>query len=128
MQIKKTILLTILIPSISLAAPLEPPAPSDNIGSAMYSIWDICKRLDSGAAGEKRTFQSPPSGPAPTGCSLNDILDKAPAKSAVGVSPNEVAAGKEYWGLTDGNWGLQTGTASAKTDPNLKPENIRAGV
>jgi formylglycine-generating enzyme required for sulfatase activity len=95
----------------------------------MYSIWDICKRLETGAAGEKRTFQSPSSGPAPTGCSLNDIMDKAPAKSATGVSPNEVAAGKEYWGLIDGNWGLQTGTAlSAKTDPNLKPENIRAGV
>jgi hypothetical protein len=129
MQIKKTILLTTLIPSISLASSLEPPAPPDNIGSAMYSIWDICKRLETGAAGEKRTFQPAPSGPVATNCSLNDIMDKAPAKSAVGVSPNEVAAGKEYWGLADGNWGLQTGTApSAKTDPNLKPENIRAGV
>jgi formylglycine-generating enzyme required for sulfatase activity len=153
MQIKKTILLTTLIPSISLAAPLEPPAPHNDIGSAMYSIWDICKRLETGATGEKRTFQAAPSGPAPTGCSLNDIMDKAPAKRAAGVSPNEVAAGKEYWGLTDGNWGLQTGTApshGAKTytpqaadqgiaagyyqgsvvkgDPNLKPENIRAGV
>jgi formylglycine-generating enzyme required for sulfatase activity len=128
MQLKKLMSLTILIPTISLASSLEPPAPPDNIGSAMYSIWDICKRLETGAAGEKRTFQSPSSGPAPTGCSLNDIMDKAPAKSATGVSPNEVAAGKEYWGLIDGNWGLQTGTASAKTDPNLKPENIRAGV
>ncbi len=129
MMFKKTIVLTTLIPTISLAAPLEPPVPPDNIGSAMYSIWDICKRLDSGAAGEKKTFQVAPNAPAPTGCSLNDIMDKAPAKSAVGVSPNEVAAGKEYWGLIDGNWGLQTGTApSAKTDPNLKPENIRAGV
>jgi formylglycine-generating enzyme required for sulfatase activity len=108
---------------------LEPPAPPDNIGSAMYSIWDICKRLETGAAGEKRTFQAAPSGPVATNCSLNDIMDKAPAKSATAVSPNEVAAGKEYWGLIDGNWGLQTGTApSAKTDPNLKPENIRAGV
>jgi formylglycine-generating enzyme required for sulfatase activity len=128
MQIKKTILLTTLIPSISLASSLEPPAPPDNIGSAMYSIWDICKRLETGAAGEKRTFQPAPSGPVATNCSLNDIMDKAPAKSAVGVSPNEVPAGKKYWGLTDGNWGLQTGTASANTDPNLKPENIRAGV
>ncbi len=153
MIIKKTILLTTLIPSMSLAAPLEPPAPPDNIGSAMYSIWDICKRLETGAAGEKRTFQSPRSGPAPTGCSLNDIMDKAPAKSATGVGPNEVAAGKQYWGLIDGNWGLQSGTApshGAKTfvpqaadqaiaagyyqagvvkgDANLKPENIRAGV
>ncbi len=129
MQIKKTILLATLIPNISLASSLEPPAPPDNIGSAMYSIWDICKRLDSGAAGEKKTFQPPPSGPVATNCSLNDIMDKAPAKSATGVGPNEVAAGKQYWGLIDGNWGLQTGTApSAKTDPNLKPENIRAGV
>jgi formylglycine-generating enzyme required for sulfatase activity len=153
MQIKKTILLTTLIPSISLAAPLDPPAPPDDIGSAMYSIWDICKRLETGAAGEKRTFQAASSGPASTGCSLNDIMNKAPAKSAMGVSPNEVPAGKEYWGLTNGNWGLQTGTApshGAKTyvpqaadqgiaagyyqagvvkgDANLKPENIRAGV
>jgi len=116
-------------------------------------ISDICKRLETGATGEKRTFQAAASGPDATGCSLNDIMNKAPAKSAVAVSPNEVAAGKEYWGLADGNWGLQTGTApshGAKTyipqaadlgiaagyyqagvvkgDANLKPENIRAGV
>jgi hypothetical protein len=84
---------------------------------------------------------------------LNELKDKAPAKVADWVNPNEVPAGKKYWALTD-NWGLQVGTMpvhGAKTyvpqaadqgiaagyyhqagvikgDANLKPENIRAGV
>jgi len=31
---------------------------------------------------------------------LNELMDKAPAKVADGINPNEVPAGKKYWGLT----------------------------
>ncbi|OAD20747.1 protein containing DUF1566 [Candidatus Thiomargarita nelsonii] len=91
----------------------------------MYSTGDICNRLDTGAAGSKKTFTDPTSGPGSTGCSLNDIMDKAPAKDNVnGAQPSDVVAGKKYWGLTDGHWGLQTGQG----DSNLVPSNIREGV
>jgi hypothetical protein len=29
---------------------------------------------------------------------------------------NEVIAGKTFWGLTSGQWGLQTGSASSSSD------------
>ena len=130
-----------------------PSGPPGDPSTAMYSIPDVCQRLESGAAGEKRVFRGPSSAPGTkSGCNLNELMDKAPAKLADGVNPNEVPAGLRYWGLTD-NWGLQTGTMpvhGAKTyvpqaadqgiaagyyqagvikgDANLKPENIRAGV
>jgi hypothetical protein len=115
----------ILLPSTALAGPFVPPAGPDSPASAMYSIGDICNRLDTGAAGSKKTFTDPTSSPGSTGCSLNDIMAKAPAKDNVnGAQPSDVVAGKKYWGLTDGHWGLQTGQG----DPNLVPSNIREGV
>jgi len=123
---KSTILTLTILPIAAYA--FGPSGPPGDPSTAMYSIPDVCQRLESGAAGEKRVFRGPSSAPGTkSGCNLNELMDKAPAKVADGVNPNEVPAGKKYWGLTD-NWGLQTGTASAKTDPNLKPENIRAGV
>jgi formylglycine-generating enzyme required for sulfatase activity len=130
-----------------------PSGPPGDPSTAMYSISDVCQRLESGAAGEMRVFRGPTSAVGTrSGCNLNELMDKAPAKVADGVNPNEVPAGLKYWGLTD-NWGIQTGTMpnhGAKTyvpqaadqgiaagyyeagvvkgDANLKPENIRAGV
>jgi hypothetical protein len=95
------------------AGPLTPPAPPTDMGSAMYTIGDICNRLDTGAAGSKKTFTAPTSGPGSTGCTLNDVMNKAPAKdNANGAQPSEVGENKKYWGLTDSHWGMQTGTGT----------------
>jgi hypothetical protein len=45
-----------------LAAPVEPPAPYGEMGSAMYSINDICERLKSGAEPQLTPFSEPTSG------------------------------------------------------------------
>jgi len=40
-------------------------------------------------------------------------MEKAPKKdTANGVQPDDVPKGKTYWGLTDGNWGIKTGTGT----------------
>jgi len=109
----KHILITLLLPWSAQAGPLSPPASPNDTGSAMYSIGDLCNRLDTGAPGTKKTFTAPTSGPGATGCTLNDVTRRAPAKdNANGAQPSDVGTGKKYWGLTDCHWGLQTGTAT----------------
>ncbi|WP_069472348.1 formylglycine-generating enzyme family protein [Candidatus Marithrix sp. Canyon 246] len=151
MKIKSTLLTIYLLPVAAYS--VGPSGPPGDAANAMYSLSDICQRLDSGVSGEMRVFSDPSSAPgSKIACSLNELMDKAPAKVADGVNPNQVPAGKKYWGLTD-SWGLQTGTMpnnGAKNytpsaaqqaggagyyesividgDANLKPENIRAGV
>lgn len=147
--------LLILLPTITFAGTLDSPAPPGEPASAMYPMSDICQRLETGAPGTKQAFIEVTSAPSPSNCTLNDVMDKAPAKdNNNGVQPHKVPAGKTYWGLTDGNWGLQTGTMpthSAVTiipistnqpiaagyhngsgivegSHNLRPENIRTGV
>lgn len=112
---KKRYLLSavILTSPLALAGDIEPTQGPTDFNS--YSIGDICNRLDSGATGTSLTFTEPTSGPGtPTGCTLNEVMNKVPAKdNANGATPADVANGKKYWGLTDGNWGLETGTSTA---------------
>ncbi|MEK8021738.1 MAG: hypothetical protein VSS75_033095, partial [Candidatus Parabeggiatoa sp.] len=144
----------LILPATVFAGPLDSPAPPTDPGSAMYSLDDICNRLTTGAAATPTPFNLPPSGPTDIGCSLNDIMNRAPVKDNTnGAQPSEVISGKQYWGLTDSQWGLQTGTqpnhgaivyTPSTTDqpiatgyhngsiikglPNLRPENIKQGV
>ncbi|RKZ92748.1 MAG: hypothetical protein DRR19_03280 [Candidatus Parabeggiatoa sp. nov. 1] len=144
-----------LLPAITLAGSLDSPAPPGDPASGMYPLSDICNRLDTGAPGAKKSFIEVTSGPRPSGCTLNNVMEKAPTKNnSNGLQPNEAVAGQQYWGLTEGNWGPQTGTMPNqgavtmtpttadqpiaagyhngaglfKGDSNLRPENIRAGV
>jgi hypothetical protein len=81
----------------------------------MYTIEDIYNRLNDGTEGVKRSaFTESTAVPASTGKTLDDVMSKAPAKDNTnGAEPSDVTTGKTYWGLTDSNWGLQTGTASS---------------
>jgi len=82
-------------------------------GSAMFTLQDICNRLNTGTEGSQRGsgFTEPSAAPAPTDCSLNTIMAKLPVKDdSNGASTSDVAAGKTFWGLKNGEWGLQTGT------------------
>jgi formylglycine-generating enzyme required for sulfatase activity len=153
MSIKSTLLTISLLPIAAYSA--GPSGPPGDPANAMYSLSDVCQRLDSGASGEKRVFSDPTSAPgSKIACSLNELMDKAPVMdNSNGAVPGHVIGGKTYWGLVNGNWGKQAGTMpnhGAKTytpsaveqaggagyyesiviqsDPNLKPENIRAGV
>lgn len=94
---------------VSAGDPDNPPGPPDTTSS--YTLEDIYDRLDTGAAGTPITFTEPSSGPM-TGTmhTINEIIGIAPAiDNTKGATRTEVMAGKTYWGLRDGAWGLQTG-------------------
>jgi hypothetical protein len=93
-----------------LAGNLEPSAAPTSYSG--YTLQDICNRLDDGTAGAESTFQEPTAAPGSTGCTLNEVMDKVPVVDDTdGAATTEVLSGKKYWGLTNGEWGLQTGTA-----------------
>lgn len=102
---------------LSLPLPLLAAGPLDSSAApgstSSYTIGDICDRLDTGAAGNQITFTEPTAIPGPVGCTLNELMGKAPAEdNTAGALISEVLFGKTFWGLrTDGTWGLQTGTA-----------------
>jgi hypothetical protein len=95
-----------------LAGPVEPPAPFGEMGSAMYSINDICERLKSGVEPQLTPFGGPTSGPgASSRCTLNDVMAVAPKQDvANGAQASEVLSGKSYWSLQAKSWGKQIGT------------------
>jgi len=98
------------------AGNLDSPAPPSEAGSAMYTLEDVYNKLDTGADATKRTggFTEPGAGPTTgTGHTLDQVMGKTPAKDNTdGAVPADVAEGKTFWGLTDGSWGPQTGTAT----------------
>ncbi len=100
---------------------LDSPAGPADSASAMHTLEDVYNRLNDGTAGQKRTgaFTEPQSGPAATGHTVDQIMEKAPAADNTnGAAPSNVSSGKTYWGLrTDGTWGPQTGTGSALSYP-----------
>ena len=102
----------------------SPAAPTDP-ASAMYMLEDLYNRLTSGAAGSKRSggFAEPSSGPGSSMHSLNEIMEKAPVIDATGALPGEILVGRKYWGLTAGQWGLQTGTMTDMGAMNITPGN-----
>jgi hypothetical protein len=117
-----------------LAGPVDAPAPFGDMGSAMYSINDICERLKSGAEPELTPFSGPTTGPGGGGarCTLNDVMAVAPKKATVsGAQTSEVLSGKSYWGLRTEQWGKQTGTMvnqGAQTYlPSVTDQPIAAG-
>jgi hypothetical protein len=103
-----------IFPMKAFSGNLNSPAAPFDPNSAMYTVEDIYNRLDNGNPGTKRIggFTEPASGPGSTGHTLDEIIKKAPAIDDVnGAGPAEVMKGKRFWGLTSGQWGIQTGVA-----------------
>ncbi|TYT73875.1 DUF1566 domain-containing protein [Desulfobotulus mexicanus] len=140
--------------SRSVAGPLEPPqSPEETVS---YTLQDLYDRLNTGADNPPtQGFTEPASGPSSDNFKdINTIMNKAPATDTNnGAAAGNVLQGKTFWGLLPGEWGTQTGTmpdrgtpawtpgtedqplgpgyysgGTITGDPNLKPENIRAGV
>jgi hypothetical protein len=101
--------------AIVLAGNLDPPSGPTDATSQMHTLEQIYQRLDTGAAGTKMTgFTEPLAGPGSTMHTLDDIMAIAPAADdADGATTADVASGRTFWGLTAGEWGVQTGTAAA---------------
>jgi hypothetical protein len=91
------------------AGPGTPPAETNS-----YTLSDIYARLDAGTAGSESAFTEPTGGPdTGTMHTLNEIMGAAPTEDDTdGATVAEVATGKTFWGLTSGEWGVQTGTAT----------------
>lgn len=107
------VMFALLYAGVAWAGDLDPAAGPADIGSSMYTLEDIYKRLNDGTAGSKQTFTEPTAGPT-TGTMhiLNDIMDIAPSVDDTnGAKANQALSGKKFWELTTAGWGLQTGTA-----------------
>lgn len=86
--------------------------PANDPGTtSSYSLEDIYSRLVDGTAGSQTTFTEPSSGPGTSSMhDINEIMGKAPAVvTSSGAVASSVLSGKKFWGLTSGEWGLQTG-------------------
>ena len=124
--------------------------------TSSYTLEDIYQRLNSGTVGSQSTFTEPAVDPG-TGSmhDLNDIMAAAPeAVTTNGATADQVLDGQSFWGLTNGQWGLQTGNIlsgsnvtgadgditfaipdgyyngnfATAVDNDLQPENILDGV
>ena len=116
--------LLILVCGCTLAGPvtagnLDAPAAPTDAGSAMYTLEDLYNRLNDGKAGTPRSgaFAEPAAGPGgSTMHTLTDIMAEAPAlDNTNGATVANVLAGKTFWGLTSGAWGLKAGTMPTQT-------------
>jgi hypothetical protein len=103
-----------------VAGSLDAPAAPSDAGSAMYTLEDLYQRLNAGTAGTPRSsvFVEPAAGPGGTMHTLTEIMAKMPALDANGATAADVLAGKTFWGLTGGAWGLQTGSMATQTVNN----------
>ena len=110
------IILAFGVGRLSAGTPDSPGAPTT---TNSYTLEDIYNRLNAGTAGAQSTFTEPAAGPGPTMHTLNDIMGKAPTKDDTnGATTADVMAGKKFWGLTGGQWGLQTGNLATQTVDN----------
>ncbi len=118
MSVLMTAIVSVGVTLAATSGTLDPTVGPTDAGSQMVTLEQIYDRLDTGAAGSKMTgFTEPAAGPGATMHTLDEVMGAAPAVDASGALTTEVLSGKKYWGLTSGEWGLQTGSASAAGVP-----------
>jgi len=97
-------------PRVPAGASLDSPAEPTAAESAMYTLEDLYNRLVSGADGTAVAFTEPLEAPTQrTMHTLNEIMDRMPARHGAALAPADVPRGKWFWCLTDGEWGLREG-------------------
>lgn len=105
------------------AGDLNPSGLPDNNSSAMFTLEDLYQRLLNGTTGSKRSgsFAEPSTGPTSgTMHNLNDLMEKMPVKDDTnGATDANVLQGKNFWGLTSGQWGAKAGAM-----PNIGQQNV----
>lgn len=93
---------------VVLAGNLDPSDPPAS--TSFYSLQDLYNRLDTGAAGAPSTFTEPTSGPGSTMPTLNEIMAVAPTTHTRAATQTQILSGTVAWGLSEGAWGVITGT------------------
>jgi hypothetical protein len=113
MRLKKYRFVSVLMLLSSLALAEDNNPSQGPHETKSYTLKDIYDRLTDGKEVEPSRFAGPGESPEQsTGHTLNEIMEKAPAVDSKAAEPEDVAEGKKYWGLMEGNWGLQTGTGT----------------
>ncbi len=97
----------------------EPDSSGEPNATSSYSLADLYQRLNVGTVGTSSFFTEPTSAPGTdTMHTINEIMAKAPAlDNTNGATPTHVLAGQTFWGLTSGEWGLQTGMLTSADPP-----------
>ena len=104
------------VPRAVFAGSLDSSAAPDATNS--YTLKDLYNRLYMGMDGSQVSFVEPTAMPGVTGYTLNQIMGGSPAKDNTdGATAADVTKGRTFWGLTDGGWGLQTGTYEGSSGP-----------
>lgn len=98
--------------TIVLAGTLDPTSGPMDPGSQMYTLQQIYDRLTTGAAGTKMsTFTEPGGGPGTgTMVTLDQVMAAAPVTHTNAATQTHVVSGTVVWGLSEGAWGVITGT------------------
>jgi hypothetical protein len=101
-----------------LAATGTLDSPAGPGSTSSYSLEDVYQRLTNGMAGSASAFTEPAVAPGiGTMHSINDLMAAAPElDDEDGATASEVLSGSTYWGLTNGEWGVQTGTMPEGSD------------
>lgn len=120
-----------LTAGVVLAGSLIPPAGPTEAGSQMYTLGQLYERLTTGANSNKATtYTEPGSDPAGTMYSLDAIMAASPERDdSDGVTADEVAAGRTFWGLRSDGWGVLTGTLTGVAGGVVMPtreEQVKA--
>ena len=91
-------------------------SPGTPQATPSYTLEHIYNRLDTGAMGTPHTFAEPTAAPSSgTMYTLDEIMSLAPSRDDVdGALSSDVAGGKKFWGLTGGEWGPRTGSATVR--------------
>ena len=97
----------------AMAGSMTPPPGGPSAGSGMPTTKAIFQQLSSGQnATSSSSFQGPSAGPGGSGRSIKEIAGKLPVADNVnGATAGDVKAGRTFWGLKDGAWGVQKGTS-----------------
>ncbi|MCB2178358.1 DUF1566 domain-containing protein [bacterium] len=157
LQVISIAVATMLLTSAGVLAAtgsIDSPAAPGSTNS--YTLEDLYQRLANGTAGTQGAFTEPSVAPG-TGTmhDLNALMAVAPElDNTNGATAADVLPGQTFWGLTNGEWGVQTGSMpqgsdvtgangsltfeipdgyysgsmATAQDSNLVPENIAYGV
>ncbi len=107
---------SLMLGGIALAG--DPDSSNEPNATNSYSLEDLYNRLNAGTAGTSSVFTEPTTAPGvDTMHSINEIMAAAPALNPNGATKDQVMSGTAFWGLTSGEWGLQTGTLTSADSP-----------
>ncbi len=121
------LLSTMLWAGIVLAG--DPDSSGEPSATSSYSLEDLYTRLVTGTVGTSSVFTEPTTAPGVgTMHSINEIMDKAPAlDNTNGATTTQVISGIAFWGLTSGQWGVQTGTLTVSSGGTYNAAEAKPG-